>query len=423
MKINKIFIKGFKSYHQGAYINFKNPLSILYGLNGSGKTTVLKIIHSVLKQDETYLMHENVREISIEYHDDSLFETSIRVYYNEEVESYIWDELENSSLFKSRTLLIGVQRGLQIRNISVSSSIIYEFLIHHPSSRELFETTRANRSRLRFMADELSAFINRQRKRTSRRNQDELLPKGNHVTMDEVSIEVIAEALYNEYYNVKRKISVKIYNALFETFALAIDEEKVGEIEIPDNIVEIIQENQTRLIEALEDAPENEFKEMVIQRIDTLTINDKEHFQRNKLFTQLLLQMVQELEQEKEELGILNILIQVFNSMLSEGKEIIMDREGINIKVNGSTHGLNELSSGERHLLTFLTIILLDGYSRDIILIDEPEISLNILWQEKLIDLITRLAPNTQIIVASHSQSIVAGHTNSLVEIEKRHLS
>jgi predicted ATP-dependent endonuclease of OLD family len=241
--------------------------------------------------------------------------------------------------------------------------------------------------------------------------------------MDEVSIEVIAEALYNEYYNVKRKISVKIYNALFETFALAIDEEKVGEIEIPDNIVEIIQENQTRLIEALEDAPENEFKEMVIQRIDTLTINDKDHFQRNKLFTQLLLQMVQELEQEKEELGILNILIQVFNSMLSEGKEIIMDREGINIKVNGSTHGLNELSSGERHLLTFLTIILLDGYSRDIIFIDEPEISLNILWQEKLIDLITRLAPNTQIIVASHSQSIVSGHTNSLVEIEKRHLS
>lgn len=105
--------------------------------------------------------------------------------------------------------------------------------------------------------------------------------------------------------------------------------------------------------------------------------------------------------------------------MLGENKKMIIDRKGVRINVNGNFHELNSLSSGERHLLTFLTTILLDGNKRDLILIDEPEISLNILWQEKLLTLIQQIAPFSQIIVASHSQSIAKDHTNCLIEIKK----
>jgi predicted ATP-dependent endonuclease of OLD family len=41
-----------------------------------------------------------------------------------------------------------------------------------------------------------------------------------------------------------------------------------------------------------------------------------------------------------------------------------------------------------------------------ILLMDEPEISLHIGWQQRLIDIIRELNPNCQLIIATHSPSI-----------------
>lgn len=419
MKINKIKILGFKSSIQEASISFRNEISILYGMNGGGKTTVLKIIHALLNQKEDILQLEKVNEIIVDYTTDDDKTECVIVAYDKNEEKYDWSQFEKSALNQSTSLLIGVQRGLAVSNANVSPNLIFDFLRHSSVSRDLFQGRNQEISKLRYFSDELTNFINRNRKRTSLRDRAELLPVGNHVIMDEVSIDVIDKSLQNAFYRVKNRISEKIYNALFETFALAIDESKVTEIEIPSNIVETIEKNKKRLIEALIDAPENEFKTMVINRLEGISNNDYEHFQRNKLFTKLLLQMVNELELEKEELGTLNVLVDIFNQLLGEDKEMVIDRDGVRIIVNGNSHDLNSLSSGERHLLTFLTTILLDGNKRDFILIDEPEISLNIIWQEKLLKLIQALAPLSQIIVASHSQSIAQFHTNSLIEIKK----
>jgi len=53
----------------------------------------------------------------------------------------------------------------------------------------------------------------------------------------------------------------------------------------------------------------------------------------------------------------------------------------------------------------------------DFILLDEPEISLDIEWQEKLLATISKLAPNSQIIVASHSPSIMGDYFDESVEL------
>ncbi|MCW5209732.1 ATP-binding protein, partial [Desulfobulbus sp. US1] len=52
-------------------------------------------------------------------------------------------------------------------------------------------------------------------------------------------------------------------------------------------------------------------------------------------------------------------------------------------------------------------------------IIDEPEISLNAKWQRNLIPLLSELAPNTQIIVASHSPAIAKKYIKSLVIIDR----
>jgi ABC-type cobalamin/Fe3+-siderophores transport system ATPase subunit len=418
MRIKEIKIEGFKSPTITANIKFKHKISILYGLNGSGKTTVLKIIHAILAQNEEILIRENVNKVTITITDSSDVENKIKLSFNNKEKKYNWTEIDSSELSKSKSLLIGVQRGIQVNTSTLSPSLIYEFLVYSNISRDVFKTSTHDKSKMRFLADELANFANRHRT-TSRRTPNKLIPEGQHITLEDVNIEIIEESLRAAFNNVKRKISLKIYNALFETFALAIDDDKISEIVIPVDIIDIVRNNQEKLIEALEDSPENEFKHLVIEKVKEFSNSSNAEMRTNKLFSKLLLKIVEELEHEKEELGTLNILIELFNSLLSDKKKIIIDREGIKVTINNNTHSLNQLSSGERHLLTFLATILLDGQNRDFILIDEPEISLNILWQEKLIELIHRMAPNTQLIVASHSQSIAENHLQSLTKIEK----
>ena len=120
---------------------------------------------------------------------------------------------------------------------------------------------------------------------------------------------------------------------------------------------------------------------------------------------------------EKLILSSINLLVDTFNDYLIEDKKLIVNGREVFVEVNGDAHSINDLSSGERHILTFLALVLFEGESRDFLIIDEPEISLNIAWQRKLLDLFCDLIPKTQIIVASHSPAIVRGRQAYLTEL------
>ena len=64
-----------------------------------------------------------------------------------------------------------------------------------------------------------------------------------------------------------------------------------------------------------------------------------------------------------------------------------------------------------------MTAIIIDSSERDLILIDEPELSLNIKWQNELVPLLMESAPNSQIILATHSPSIVNDHIEFINEL------
>jgi predicted ATP-dependent endonuclease of OLD family len=67
---------------------------------------------------------------------------------------------------------------------------------------------------------------------------------------------------------------------------------------------------------------------------------------------------------------------------------------------------LNELSSGEKQILLILFKVFLMERKPFLLLMDEPEISLHIEWQYKLIKVIRELNPNCQLILSTHSPSI-----------------
>lgn len=78
-----------------------------------------------------------------------------------------------------------------------------------------------------------------------------------------------------------------------------------------------------------------------------------------------------------------------------------------------------DLSSGEKQLLIILGEALLQDRQSVIFIADEPELSLHVSWQEKLVPAITRINSNAQIIFATHSPDIVGSYANCVNVMEE----
>lgn len=70
---------------------------------------------------------------------------------------------------------------------------------------------------------------------------------------------------------------------------------------------------------------------------------------------------------------------------------------------------VKSLSSGELNIVTILYYLIFETTRGSIVLIDEPEISLHVVWQEQLSVLIEKIMeskPGVQVIIATHSPFI-----------------
>lgn len=77
------------------------------------------------------------------------------------------------------------------------------------------------------------------------------------------------------------------------------------------------------------------------------------------------------------------------------------------------------LSSGERQLLYMMLKVVNSRGNNTIILMDEPEISLHLNWQENLIDSIKEINPKAQLIIVTHSPGIVMnGYRDSFRDMD-----
>ena len=92
----------------------------------------------------------------------------------------------------------------------------------------------------------------------------------------------------------------------------------------------------------------------------------------------------------------------------------------IQFEQNGETLTPYQLSSGEKQMLVILMTVLFECGEPYALLMDEPEISLHIEWQQQLITLIRRLNPNAQIILSTHSPALIMdGWTDVVTEVEE----
>jgi len=79
------------------------------------------------------------------------------------------------------------------------------------------------------------------------------------------------------------------------------------------------------------------------------------------------------------------------------------------------------LSSGERQLVVILTHLAFNPQARraNVLIIDEPELSLHLRWQELFVEAVTSAGPGVQLILATHSPSIIKGRIDRCVDVEE----
>lgn len=111
----------------------------------------------------------------------------------------------------------------------------------------------------------------------------------------------------------------------------------------------------------------------------------------------------------------INLFEKTVNSFFSQtDKKIIVNSIGnLTVAIINSSHRVEveELSSGEKQLIIIIANMI---FSKRIdirnIIIDEPEISLHIKWQDMFISALRSLNTDTQLILATHSPDIIGDY-------------
>ncbi len=115
----------------------------------------------------------------------------------------------------------------------------------------------------------------------------------------------------------------------------------------------------------------------------------------------------------------------IFQDLIDElfaptAKTIVRSRNEIFFSQYGEEITPYMLSSGEKQLLVIMLTALVMENRPGVLLMDEPEVSLHIEWQQRLITLIRTLNPNVQIILCTHSPAIIMdGWMDAVTEIEE----
>jgi len=117
--------------------------------------------------------------------------------------------------------------------------------------------------------------------------------------------------------------------------------------------------------------------------------------------------------ESSEVLGQLNVLVERYAGGRIEKLRPLPDStldfriRPIRPVMKGASYSIDGLSSGQKEIIS--TLFLIWQHSRQnpaIVLIDEPELHLNVEWHHDFVEQLQKLAPQNQYIIATHSQEV-----------------
>ncbi|TAF73348.1 MAG: ATPase [Bacteroidetes bacterium] len=392
--------------------NYEIPLDnsenvvIITGPNGFGKTMILNIIFNIFNRNFEFLRKLVFEKITLKLEDGFSVEIdkilkNIKIKFllnNKSIGELDFDEINETDL----------------KVTYIKHSSIYKYKNFDESLQNLNEKLNNSISLqdLDFIFDNIKVkIIEEQRllKKVRIKNRLQIGADKQETTIVN-TIETLAESL-----------AKKIFNAIQLSF------EKTQELD--SSYID-------RLIDEKKEISENDYNLRLnvlikIQKeLYEFGINENEQKIRNysKKDAKALLVYLSDLENKLKVFDDLLTKITLFATILNERrftyKSIKISKEkGFYFQTSkGKELKLNQLSSGEQHEVVLLYELIFNTKPNVLLLIDEPEISLHIVWQKEFLnDLITiAKLQNIQVVVATHAPAIVNGRwdlTSNLAEI------
>lgn len=404
-------------------IPFDSQMNFLIGVNGSGKTTIINIIASVLNFDLKSLARFKFKKVRVEFKNidkSKLFQPYVELFKedNERRHTYKLKYKHKENPLEAKLDLLEDEDNL------------YGFL-KHKNKRFLSDLFYSDKEKL---ISELGEVINISwlsihRHDSLSDNKREL----SYLSTIDRKLEDLSTKFIRHYSILQSKLSEQ--NVDFQKYIfLSLLDDPNKDYALISNINLEKQEETIKDIFSEFQIPKTKYTSKLIRHIKSsneavskfknkINLSPKDLTSLNDIVK--IESVIDEWRRVKKEQGLLlknmSSFLEVINNLFNNNKIIISKYNDLRVKRDddGDEFKLQELSSGEKQLVIIMIESLLQDSKSHVFIADEPELSLHIEWQEKLVDSILKINPNTQIIFATHSPDVVAGYSKKIIDIQK----
>ncbi|HEJ7892233.1 TPA: AAA family ATPase [Serratia liquefaciens] len=429
-------------------VDFFNELNVIHGKNGAGKSTLIHVIANIVNGDFIRFAFLTFEKIVAKYSDgleivikrekiDDDYIIAVELsngryiaFPVDEASSVIRD-MESERHLGDRHLGdrdIRVRLHNEINRFVKENGLYTVSASYFPAFRTMLEAWGRSSDGSFERRTLRHSFFNRKASVFARELFGQFLPNINYPSPMEIE-ERLREEIRRAQLGIASYESRIFSESFVKVFSALIDNASVEGVITGDLLTEIesLAMSQDNSIKIDYYAEYSKIYEEIRSLINKNLKGKVEHSVSGALIVYRDALKERQNYQEKAFSEIDNYLSSV-NSFLEE-KEMSYDFDlrrknpKVGLKFSdGSWSPIRVLSSGERQLLTMLYAA--SKMSDDaIVLIDEPEISLHIDWQEDLLKKMLAQLSGRQIIVCTHAPSIANGYQDFMIEISPEFIS
>jgi predicted ATPase len=413
-------------------LEFTDNIKIIIGDNGSGKTTVLSALHAILSQDFQKLSKVDFKRIELKFiSGDTVNIDKERLgigSYLESLEDTALEGIDKIITPNELHSLLKIVRSLPYSRVQHQSTFRKLFRRSQWSSRETYE-------RLSYVADKMleedsSSTVDDDTRETISRNVqgnilylptyrrvEEALNTLGYLDDDFASEDQLIQFGMNDVKSRFKKIknelkesAVKLYTNLNGKMLTQLASDYKASV---TEFKKIGKTDELKIVLArVGDSISESTKTRIMHLIEVGEIQQE----RYHPLVFVLSNLVDVYLEQKETDDSIKLFIDVANHYLVN-KEFVYDENNVDIQVvNRKTKSpvdLENLSSGEKQLVSLFSKLYLDKANDYIIIFDEPELSLSIEWQETLLPDILKSGKCNFLVAATHSPFIFDNELDS----------
>ena len=459
MKISKFTATGVHG-HLNLSINFNSDYTFLIGVNGSGKTSALRLMMDLLTPDLADLVSLPFEQASISVLDAFGERAIVAERTSEDLRISVEGISEPLNLNAAEQALLSQPRnadeGVSPVLVKASESGVYKFILSLGTPmflgldrrfvgepfREPSEMRRREFLYRRSMKDEVVIkrgnvaaglsdvnILVQDTMSEVRQKQEELDAEfRNRLLASAFSFEPVgfekmqppSRAAINQYREKRDDIeaAVKSLQIPLSTFRTALDDFFESMDQIASDLEQAVRVppkateergggKKSRKYGAHE--PPKPPTEVANQRKMVEWVINKPQVDRITAHLELLATYSSKRDAFREPIDRFLTLLNSF--LVDTNKRAIVNERGL-LQVaigKGEPRSIGSLSSGERQLVVMLGHLTLNKQlaGSGIFVVDEPELSLHISWQERFVEAIRQANPSVQIVMATHSPAII----------------